>query len=341
LTLAANLKNYDESEFSARLAGNHLADLLSGFADNGQTVHLMAHSMGNVVASEALRIPEGAAATKNYIASQAATVAGAYNTEEDYLSNHIIPKFNVETGVLVAWLFYNTVEDSVLNTDYHMPTNLYSFVLPPLNPLPPLFPDAVNAGLHGPTSPDLERNTDMQPPNYRTEAYYANLSKVNVINFYNGDDNALSAWEVNTLNRPDIGYQYTIVYDCLAPLISDSKEKELSEREPKPFVGDLYEEGYILKDELTWSRAAPVTEDAAKILSFLTPARTEPLGAVPAVDNVVINSSFVLGKEDEEGKAGLGYGDSGYDHSSQFYKTYAERKQYWENILKEFDFNVD
>ena len=88
---------------------------------------------------------------------------------------------------------------------------------------------------------------------------------------------------------------------------------------------------------MTWSRAAPVTEDAAKILSFLTPARTEPLGAVPAVDNVVINSSFVLGKEDEEGKAGLGYGDSGYDHSSQFYKTYAERKQYWDNILDNFE----
>jgi hypothetical protein len=87
---------------------------------------------------------------------------------------------------------------------------------------------------------------------------------------------------------------------------------------------------------LTWSRAAPVTEDAAKILSFLTPVRTEPLGAVPAVDNVVINSSFVLGKEDEEGKAGLGYGDSGYDHSSQFYKIYAERKQYWEETLKQY-----
>lgn len=63
---------YDESDQRAWQNGHHLKSLLAGLKDTGFNVHLLAHSQGNVVAGNALRLLEENKKIATYIASQAA-----------------------------------------------------------------------------------------------------------------------------------------------------------------------------------------------------------------------------------------------------------------------------
>jgi hypothetical protein len=80
-------QNYDRSEQRAWQAGKALGSLLEDWsrAPNAYRyrVRLLAHSMGNIVASEALRnvsmVPSQLPLIQSYIASQAASVAHAYD----------------------------------------------------------------------------------------------------------------------------------------------------------------------------------------------------------------------------------------------------------------------
>lgn len=77
------LQNYDRSEEKAWRSASGLRVVLHAMSSAGLRVHLLAHSMGNVVASEALEL-EGESANPqllvaNYAATQAATVAHAYD----------------------------------------------------------------------------------------------------------------------------------------------------------------------------------------------------------------------------------------------------------------------
>ena len=83
---AANL-TYNPSDFQAYRSANALKDVLAtyrGTAPNLQPVHLLAHSMGNIVAGEALRLWVSELPfnddplVTNYVAMEAAVSAGAY-----------------------------------------------------------------------------------------------------------------------------------------------------------------------------------------------------------------------------------------------------------------------
>lgn len=77
------LQNYDRSEEKACHSAPGLRGVLRHLSGEGLRVHLFAHSMGNVVASEALELEGESAAPRqlvaNYAATQAATVAHAYD----------------------------------------------------------------------------------------------------------------------------------------------------------------------------------------------------------------------------------------------------------------------
>jgi len=83
---------YDDSEYHAWQAGARLAELLARPELQGLRVHMLAHSQGNVVAGEALRIAgAGSLKVRTYIASQAAIPAQVYDagveTRADFTPN--------------------------------------------------------------------------------------------------------------------------------------------------------------------------------------------------------------------------------------------------------------
>jgi len=89
--------NFDNSEGFAWLAGtgllNKLNDLNTQYPGN---VYVLAHSMGNVVAGEALRLAGSSQVVKTYVASQAAVSAHTYDpTVSNYSFSRSIPVFGV------------------------------------------------------------------------------------------------------------------------------------------------------------------------------------------------------------------------------------------------------
>jgi hypothetical protein len=84
MTSSVNRQNYDRSEQRAWKSGMGLYNLLKNLNEIKPplTLRVIAHSMGNIVASEALRlaaIPTNSPLIQSYIASQAASVAYAYD----------------------------------------------------------------------------------------------------------------------------------------------------------------------------------------------------------------------------------------------------------------------
>jgi hypothetical protein len=119
---AFDLRNFDNSESNAwaSAAGllNKLNDLNSTYPGN---VYLMAHSMGNVVAGEALRLAGNSQVVNTYIAMQGALSAHAYDpntaarsysfsTPDDYASYRTsgAPYFNGSAGAGTYVNFFNT-----------------------------------------------------------------------------------------------------------------------------------------------------------------------------------------------------------------------------------------
>jgi hypothetical protein len=149
MTSLANRQNYDRSEQRAWRSGAGLVSLLSDLNEfeppNG--IRLMAHSMGNIVASEALRLASvtgvGLPLVQSYVASQAASVAHAYDaanpayvwysgvlrTPEIYAhfqrGTNIQPYFTgMKKAVLGTNIInFNNVQDYALSSTFAWPAN--------------------------------------------------------------------------------------------------------------------------------------------------------------------------------------------------------------------------
>lgn len=119
---AVNLRNFDDSEHNAWLAGtgllNKLNDLNSVYPGH---VYLIAHSMGNVVAGEAMRLAGNTQVVNTYVAMQGAMAAHAYDTntatrihsfstpdDYAYYSTSGLPYFNGSAGAGTYVNFFNT-----------------------------------------------------------------------------------------------------------------------------------------------------------------------------------------------------------------------------------------
>jgi hypothetical protein len=81
-----NVRNYDNSEYNAWLSAQGLLNKLNDLnAEYPGHVYMLAHSMGNVVAGEALRLAGTNRLVNTYVASQAAVPAHTYdNSIPDY-----------------------------------------------------------------------------------------------------------------------------------------------------------------------------------------------------------------------------------------------------------------
>ena len=110
--------NYDGSEYNASLSGqgllNKLTDLNAKYPGN---VYLLAHSMGNVVAGEALRLAGNDQVVNTYVASQAALSAHEYDaTTPDYSFTRSVPlgpiMINYSFGPVTPDIYINWFADN-------------------------------------------------------------------------------------------------------------------------------------------------------------------------------------------------------------------------------------
>ncbi|HEV2691836.1 MAG TPA: hypothetical protein VG347_02970 [Verrucomicrobiae bacterium] len=119
---AFNPRNFDDSEHNAWLSGTGLLNKLTDLnADYPGKIYLTAHSMGNVVAGEALRLAGNNQVVNTYIAMQAAISAHTYDpntvsrsfspsTPDDYGSygTSSTSYFNGSAGAATYVNFFNT-----------------------------------------------------------------------------------------------------------------------------------------------------------------------------------------------------------------------------------------
>jgi Alpha/beta hydrolase of unknown function (DUF900) len=303
--LAGNSQNYDNSESYARRAGGHLANFLAKKNQEGKRVKIFAHSMGNVVVSEALRASNQSLVT-HYVASQAAEVAGAYNQKQEVMSD-------AES----RWRLWNDEPQQInIDSDFDMPPDHYRFTIPTDKP-------------HGSTLPKWEYKTVVNEK--WGPQYYSTIlqSAGTIVNFYNAEDNALDAWEINQFNRPSyLGFDgsewnYRFKWDCPYNFISCQLDGNPDEADNEK-VTDEYYRNFT---KLTWTRAIPVTPDDADILAHIIPTRTHALGQVPSM-NSAPGVSVIRGADK------LKFGPSNQGHSAQFYTDYSSKRGYWNSLLE-------
>ena len=173
-------KNYDQSEYNAWFSATALCNLLEGLDSQYgyQNVNLLAHSMGNVVASEALRLSTTSAFTtvygthpvaNAYIASQAAVPAEAYDRT---VPMNLRPQAAAYISTLPYWkqvLLQNT-----LHQDFDTTADVYD-----------------------------------NYPGTGQPLFSAISSAATCWNFYNPDDYGLHTWEIDQLYKPDNGFAET------------------------------------------------------------------------------------------------------------------------------------
>lgn len=81
------LMKFNKSEISAFKSGEGLNKYIQYLYNQGYKIHILAHSQGNIVMSEALRQMDESGMVSSYVSSQAAVSAGAYdNSLPCYLS---------------------------------------------------------------------------------------------------------------------------------------------------------------------------------------------------------------------------------------------------------------
>ncbi len=316
--LLGNQQNYDNSESIARKVGEKLALWLLGKRKDNEEVYVIAHSMGNIVVSEALKQSLVGLLIDGYAATNAATAAGAYD------SNAI--NLNIEKN----WRTFNLIADSEPDNDYDMPPDVYRFDLT----------DSNDQLRYGPTTD--EATTALIDQGYLS--YYQNISaKANgrIVNFYNPADAALAGWQINQITKPDFADGDTWVYlnknkcpniDRLNLNVFFSKDNCL------PGSGSAIDNP-VTSRFFSWNEKNAGREfiwgslnDRADIMAHIIPARTKALGQDAIAGEMADNLDLGLTKSNQ-------------DHSAVFHgyfgATDKNRKAYWSSVLSEvFDFEL-
>lgn len=326
----ANQQNYGNSESVARRVGIALHAWLATLSGYGN-VHVMAHSMGNVVASEALRHHAGQGLLlDNYIAMEAAEVAGSYHQGTADIQHRIqIPYIGifdqecennqVTRPAEVAWRCYNF--DNLLFEEFDMPPDKYRYDVP-------LQHSATNDA-------NMSAQNDLNGPRAGLH-YYAGLSSTaRIVNFFNGGDAALTGWEVNQLTKPDNIGTVTQVWEYGYNSVNCGVICEVGELVEDEFR--RYQRGLkaVTLQLLEWRDALPIDADTADIMAHILPARTHALGQQ-------ITGGELGNNED------LFFTNSNQDHSGQFHGYLSEvrnqnavRMRFWNLLLRRgVDLNI-
>jgi hypothetical protein len=341
-----NERNYDISEAVARRVGANLPRWLQAKKATGTNIHVVPHSMGNVLVSEALRYGAGDYLT-SYAASQAASAAGAYDSNSPdiahnlqataFLSCPIDTTFSNAVNPEEAWRCYNIDNQTPYgNTPFDMPPDMYRYD----------FIERTDAGepvrdgdgnyivRHGPTTVSDMGAYPIPAEGVGTPGhYYAGTGAgLRIINLYSEEDMALNAWEFNQLTKPDFAQGDTWNYSnsYLDEVVSyfntciefcDSPPSEPVE------VTSTFSSG-----------GAPVlyNEDTAfDILAHAIPARTKSLGQTLTFGEV---GGFLNNANMD------GFTDSNQDHSAPYHGFYSDNSKennqqqraiYWNTVLRD------
>ncbi len=324
-----NMTNYDISDVVARQVGKDFRGWASSIS--GQELHVIAHSMGNVVVSEALNYSGTEYLLSSYTASQAATGAGSYDSNSRDVQ-HDSYGCLFSTTPEDMWRCYNIDNElNVGDTVYDMPPDMYrnNFVTD----------DGQGhiAIKHGPTS------SSSMGPNTNGNHYFKDIATHvgRILNFYNPQDAALTAWEFNQLLKPDyadssdsdvdLTWKYTNTY-----LQAYYAYEECVDRYGLYYEGECEEKKPVLPAEVTSvfllnDVDVPYNEENKfRILGFVIPARTEPLGQIETEGEIDFN------------KLMLGFTASNQDHSAPFHGylsqtshggSFRKRAMYWNSVL--------
>lgn len=363
--LLGHEQNYNNSEAVARLTAPKLSEWLSGHAHGTNShnshvnLHIIAHSMGNVLVSEALKsIPENI--VTSYTASQAAESAGVYDSNAANVNHEIVALTTCLTdigsnrGPEYAWRCYNKENSNGLmisTTVFDMPPDMwrYNWIRRNAEDVPIDMDNAVIASggnyvvEHGATNDKVEPTDNINMgANDLGNHYYKDIgAKTRILNFYNNQDAALTGWEFNQLLKPDFKtnsdteftWHYRSTYhvqykayeqsyqDCITTRINDVNRYSICDSDPT--VQSL-KPNDALTYQAIFERDGQVVafNDAMNIdiMSHVIPARTEPLGQV-GVENKQQNNSTV---EIFDNIQMVGFTDSNQDHSAPFHGYYSE-----------------
>jgi len=316
-TAVWDVDNYNRSDRKAMLSAEALRVLLLRL--NGKypgRLRVFAHSMGNVVVSEAMKL-EAEGAGRNmlhtYVACQAASVARAYD------SNEGIERLNRE--------FIDSKTESFFG----------------------VFALAKNVALLPETRNDEETYADYP---LTRKPLYNEINKVagNIVNFHNRKDDALAWWLVGQYKKASFGWgygsipvggQYTDKKDWYRGSIIEIPQPGSVHGVPSPT--SIETRGDMIP---TFSgRALKWEDDTYEIHAHIAEADSPPLGAAEEgnsqlVGNVIgnrfnlntsLSSNQVFESEEE-------------DHSAQFRSTNMRRWEFWDEILSNrdhFDIKTD
>jgi len=306
---ALDPQNYGNSEVVARESQSALYNALTQInlikePTEFNTINIVAHSMGNVVVSEMLRQNNAGAIVDTYVASQAADSGSAYG---------IADALEIGVSVQSLWALYNDTNHAPFTDEYIdriMPPNLYQYNSIPSN-------RSYYPGVRD----------DWGAP------YYTGINDgVEIFNFYNIEDAALSGWKINQITKPDgtantplrPKYRHALQnVSCPAICSIDCSLCEDS------VVADIFTHSVDFNSSpsnLDYS----IQSELNTILAHTITSRSVALGAGRITGSSVIPS----GNNIDLGKNSLsGFGKSNYDHSAQFLSTYQRRYDYWRKLV--------
>ncbi|HEB55820.1 MAG TPA: alpha/beta hydrolase, partial [Gammaproteobacteria bacterium] len=314
-----DLTSYSRGEKIARQTGGFLADNLSYLKPKYKSLQVIAHSMGNVVVSEALKVMQ-AGVIDSYIATQAATSAGGYHTAEGdmnvvfggaadddvstdgfwaWLAGGLcVPLANL--AFEDAWRCASIVEDGFFDSDYDIPPDHYRYT--------------INTEEHG-LPPDGIGIT--------SSPYYAGIgAKTDIYNFFNPVDSALEGWRLQQVTKPDSGQTVSDASNPTSGWFYLAEKADENQPDTAP-VRDIYRRDGT---PLNWSDQ----DDKFEIMASIVPSRSGPLGqkevcTVGEISRTCIDLENVFG-----------FTKSNYDHSAQWLNAYHKRFEYWETVCATF-----
>lgn len=319
-----NERNYDISEVVARRVGVNLVPWLSSKKQTGTNIHTIAHSMGNVVLSEALHYGAGGSLT-SYAASQAAIDAGSYDSGSPDI-NHLLQDtaftsclIDVLSNALIdpesAWRCYNL--DSFPDTPFDMPPDMYRYDFIARTDIGEPETDTNGNFIirHGQTTVGAMTPYPIPTDGLTTPGhYFATIgSNVRIINLFNSQDLALNGWEFNQLTKPDFAqgetWHYTNTYlDALAEYNLCDPEFETC------LIPELPEE--VVAGFRRGNTVVPFNQATEfEILAHVIPARTLTLGQVLTHGEIRENPEM------------LGLTNSNQDHSAPYHGFYSEKSK--------------
>lgn len=324
--------HYNQSEFTAWRSGEGLRLRLLGLNQRYPgKVYLMAHSMGNVVAGEALALQAekygGGVIVNTYVASQAAVPLDCYYRtnpppvyEMPFYYKH--PKQDQLATSLVSWpgIFWTVSQ------------------------------------LNGPV--DWDSGT---PNVYRGWLETNRASATRRVNFYNPNDFALNppAWGFNQLLKPSsyggsTEYRYVrFKAQGVVPRLGGGSGAATPSyfflpspaRSGVPVLSGLRQRpGYFRAITLISSRTLDFEfrlNDTYEVLSLAVEGRTYPLGRIPDPNTLddELDLRSVWGTDPDQ-DPNLGQFGRHKWHSGQFRSNYIRQQSYWRTLLGSQGFNI-